>query len=132
MLSNLVYTACDPSGSSTIKVTLKHLTLQGAVYNDVGEDGDLSYAAYFGSDASTPKYAFIIEIPEDKKDYSIWFNKSAMPFPKGGDTVQGNAIILPIIKTNKRAQVYGAFKLNYVVDSVETGYDEQLFEFLKV
>lgn len=132
MLSNLVYTACDPSGSSTIKVTLKHLTLQGAVYNDAGEGNNTqSYADYFGGDQATPKYAFIIDIPEDKTDYSIWFNKSAMPFPKGGDTVQGNAIILPIIKTKKRAQLYGAFKLNYVVENAETGYDDQLFEFLK-
>jgi hypothetical protein len=132
MLSNLVYTACDPSGSSTIKVTLKHLTLQGAVYDDVGESNNTqSYADYFGNDQATPKYAFIIDIPEDKTDYSIWFNKSAMPFPKGGDTVQGNAIILPIIKTKKRAQLYGAFKLNYVVENAETGYDDQLFEFLK-
>lgn len=132
MLSNLVYTACDPSGSSTIKVTLKHLTLQGAIYDDVGESNNTqSYADYFGNDQSTPKYAFIIDIPEDKTDYSIWFNKSAMPFPKGGDTVQGNAIILPIIKTKKRAQLYGAFKLNYVVENAETGYDDQLFEFLK-
>ncbi len=132
MVSNLVYTACDPSGSSTIKVTLKHLTLQGAIYDDVGESNNTqSYADYFGNDQSTPKYAFIIDIPEDKKDYSIWFNKSAMPFPKGGDTVQGNAIILPIIKTKKRAQLYGAFKLNYVVENAATGYDDQLFEFLK-
>lgn len=131
MLSDLVYTACDPSGSSTIKVTLKHLTLQGAVYDDAGEGSTQSYADYFNNDQSTPKYAFIIDIPEDKKDYSIWFNKSAMPFPKGGDTVQGNAIILPIIKTNKRAQLYGAFKLNYVVENAATGYDDQLFEFLK-
>lgn len=132
MLSNLVYTACDPSGSSTIKVTLKHLTLQGAIYDDVGESNNTqSYADYFGNDQSTPKYAFIIDIPEDKTDYSIWFNKSAMPFPKGGDTVQGNAIILPIIKVNKRAQFYGAFKLNYVVENAATGYDDQLFEFLK-
>lgn len=132
MLSNLVYTACDPSGSSTIKVTLKHLTLQGAIYDDVGESNNTqSYADYFGNDQETPKYAFIIDIPEDKTDYSIWFNKSAMPFPKGGDTVQGNAIILPIIKTKKRAQLYGAFKLNYVVENAETGYDDQLFEFLK-
>ena len=132
MLSNLVYTACDPSGSSTIKVTLKHLTLQGAIYDDVGESSNTqSYADYFGGDQATPKYAFIIDIPEDKTDYSIWFNKSAMPFPKGGDTVQGNAIILPIIKTKKRAQLYGAFKLNYVVENAATGYDDQLFEFLK-
>lgn len=132
MLSNLVYTACDPSGSSTIKVTLKHLTLQGEIYDDVGESNNTqSYADYFGNDQSTPKYAFIIDIPEDKTDYSIWFNKSAMPFPEGGDTVQGNAIILPIIKTKKRAQLYGAFKLNYVVENAETGYDDQLFEFLK-
>lgn len=132
MLSDLVYTACDPSGSSTIKVTLKHLTLQGAVYDDAGEGNNTqSYADYFGGDQATPKYAFIIDIPEDKKDYSIWFNKSAMPFPKGGDTVQGNAIVLPIIKTKKRAQLYGAFKLNYVVENAETGYDDQLFEFLK-
>ena len=132
MLSNLVYTACDPSGSSTIKVTLKHLTLQGAIYDDAGEGNNTqSYADYFGGDQATPKYAFIIDIPEDKTDYSIWFNKSAMPFPKGGDTVQGNAIILPIIKTKKRAQLYGAFKLNYVVENAETGYDDQLFEFLK-
>lgn len=132
MLSDLVYTACDPSGSSTIKVTLKHLTLQGAIYDDAGEGNNTqSYADYFGGDQATPKYAFIIDIPEDKKDYSIWFNKSAMPFPKGGDTVQGNAIILPIIKVNKRAQFYGAFKLNYVVENAATGYDDQLFEFLK-
>ncbi len=131
MLSNLVYTACDPSGSSTIKVTLKHLTLQGAVYDDSGEGSAQSFADYFSNDQSTPKYAFIIDIPEDKKDYSIWFNKSAMPFPEGGDTVQGNAIILPIIKTNKRAQLYGAFKLNFVVENAATGYDDQLFEFLK-
>ena len=132
MLSNLVYTACDPSGSSTIKVTLKHLTLQGAIYDDAGKGNNTqSYADYFNNDQSTPKYAFIIDIPEDKTDYSIWFNKSAMPFPKGGDTVQGNAIILPIIKTKKRAQLYGAFKLNYVVENAETGYDDQLFEFLK-
>ena len=131
MLSNLVYTACDPSGSSTIKVTLKHLTLQGAVYDDAGVGSTQSYADYFGGDQSTPKYAFIIDIPEDKNDYSIWFNKSAMPFPKGGDTVQGNAIILPIIKVKKRAQFYGAFKLNFVVENAETGYDDQLFQFLK-
>ncbi len=131
MLSDLVYTACDPSGSSTIKVTLKHLTLQGAVYDDNSEGSEQSYADYFNNDQSTPKYAFIIDIPEDKKDYSIWFNKSAMPFPKGGDTVQGNAIILPIIRTNKRAQLYGAFKLNFVVENAATGYDDQLFEFLK-
>ena len=131
MLSDLVYTACDPSGSSTIKVTLKHLTLQGAVYDDAGESGAQSYADYFGGDQSIPKYAFIIDIPEDKTDYSIWFNKSAMPFPKGVYTVKGKSIILPIIKTEKRAQLYGAFKLNYVVENAETGYDDQLFQFLK-
>lgn len=112
-------------------MTLKHLTLQGAVFDDSGVGSAQSYADYFSNDQSTPKYAFIIDIPEDKKDYSIWFNKSAMPFPKGGDTVQGNAIILPIIKTNKRAQLYGAFKLNFVVENAATGYDDQLFEFLK-
>jgi len=131
MLLDLVYTACDPSGSSTIKVTLKHLTLQGAVYDDAGVGSAKTYTDYFGGDQSTPKYAFIIDIPEDKNDYSIWFNKSAMPFPEGGDTVQGNAIILPIIKVKKRAQFYGAFKLNFVVENAETGYDDQLFQFLK-